>query len=138
MSLYAGLSGKEEIVLKHFVLKQVTTFSFTKCQLLQLSIKHLLRRRRKFSLEFYVHWSVHRESTSITLQQDATIYSLLRFCKLLYMFRVVTPPNIRSTYNCNSAVVEQLELRSNCSTTAEGNRDGLTSARRCNYCYMCS
>jgi hypothetical protein len=37
---------------------------------------------------------------SIIVQQDATIYSLLYFCKLLYMFRVVTPPIIRSTYNC--------------------------------------
>ena len=28
----------------------------------------------------------------------------LRFCKLLYMFRVVTPPIIRSTYNCNYSI----------------------------------
>jgi len=34
---------------------------------------------------------------SITVQQDATIHSLLYFCKLLYMFRVVTPTIIRST-----------------------------------------
>jgi len=34
-------------------------------------------------------------------RQDATMYSLLYFCKLFYMFRVVTPPIIRSTYNCN-------------------------------------
>jgi len=37
--------------------------------------------------------------TFITFQQDATTYSLLYFCKLLYMFRVVTPPIIRSTYH---------------------------------------
>jgi len=43
---------------------------------------------------------VHRESVSIIVQQYATIYSLLYFCKLLYMFRVVTPSIIRSTYNC--------------------------------------
>jgi hypothetical protein len=41
---------------------------------------------------------------SITVQQDATMYSLLYFCKLLYMFRVVTPPIIRSTYNCNYSI----------------------------------
>jgi len=29
---------------------------------------------------------------SIIVQQDATIYSLLYFCKLLYMFRLVTTP----------------------------------------------
>jgi len=38
---------------------------------------------------------------SMIVQQDGTMYSLLYFCKLLYMLRVVTPPIIRSTYNCN-------------------------------------
>ena len=47
---------------------------------------------------------MYRESVSITVQQDATMYSLLYFCKLLYMFRVVTPPIIRSTYNCNYSI----------------------------------
>jgi len=41
---------------------------------------------------------MHRESMSIIVQQDETMYSLLYFCKLLYMFWVVTPPIIRSTY----------------------------------------
>jgi len=41
---------------------------------------------------------------SIIVQQDATVYSLLYFCKLLYMFRVGTPPIIRSTYNCNYSI----------------------------------
>ena len=41
---------------------------------------------------------------SIIVQQDATMYSLLYFCKLLYMFQVVTPPIIRSTYNCNYSI----------------------------------
>ena len=50
---------------------------------------------------FNVHGSVHRESMSIIVQQDATMYCCLYFCKLLYMFRVVTPPIIRSTYNSN-------------------------------------
>jgi len=50
---------------------------------------------------FHVYGSVHRESVSIIVQQDATMYSILHFCKLLYMFRVVTSPIIRSTYNCN-------------------------------------
>jgi len=31
---------------------------------------------------------------SIIVHQDATIYSLLYFCRLLYMFRVVIPPII--------------------------------------------
>jgi hypothetical protein len=54
-------------------------------------------------LLFYVHGSVHRESMSIIVQQVATTYSLLYFFKLLYMFRVVTPPIIRSTYKCITA-----------------------------------
>jgi len=53
------------------------------------------------------------------------VYFIYVNCSL-YMFRAVTL--------LLSAVVEQ----SNCSTTAEGNRDGLTSARCCNYSYMCS
>jgi len=66
---------------------------------------------------FYVHGSVHCESMSITVQQDATIYSLLYFC------------------NCSTCFVWN---STNCTTTAEGSRDGLTSARCCNYNYMCS
>ena len=51
-------------------------------------------------LLFYIHGSVHRESNLITVQQDATAFSLLYFCRQLYMFRVLTPIN-RSSYNCN-------------------------------------
>jgi len=93
-------------------------------------------------ISFYVHGSVHRESVSIIVQQDATIYSLLYFCKLLYMFRVVNPSIIRSTYNCNYSVWQwsppwwKLEVPT--STTAEVSRDGWTIARCCNYSYMCS
>ena len=78
---------------------------------------------------------------SITVQQDATIYSSLHFCKLLYMFLVVIPPVISSTYNCNYNIWHwsyRLWNSSNCSTIAEGTRDGLTSARCCNCSYMCS
>jgi len=44
------------------------------------------------------------ESVSIIVQQDATMYILLYFCELLYRSRVVTPPIIRSTYNCNYSI----------------------------------
>jgi hypothetical protein len=54
------------------------------------------------------HWifygCVHRESMSIIVQEDATVYSLLYFCKLPYMFRVVIPHIIRGTYNCNYSI----------------------------------
>ena len=36
--------------------------------------------------EFYVYGSVHRESMSIIVQQDAAVYSLLCFRKLLVLF----------------------------------------------------
>jgi len=42
---------------------------------------------------------------SIIVQKGATIYSSLYFCKLLYMFPVVPPPIIRSTYNCNYSIM---------------------------------
>jgi len=41
---------------------------------------------------------------SVNVQQYATIYSLLYFSKLLYMFRVVLSPIIRSTCNCNYSI----------------------------------
>jgi len=83
--------------------------------------------------------SVHRESMSVIVQQAATIYNLLYFCKLLYKFRVVHPPIIKSTYNCvPSAVLEEMERSSNSSTIAEGSRNDLTCARCCNYSYVCS
>jgi hypothetical protein len=67
---------------------------------------HIINVRNVESIEFncYVHGSVRRESISITVQQDATIYSLLYFCKVLYMFRVTLPPIIRSTYKCNYSI----------------------------------
>ena len=65
---------------------------------------YLLADALVVELSFYVHGSAHRESMSIFVQQDATMYSLLYFYKLLYMFRVVTPPIIRSTYNCNYSI----------------------------------
>jgi hypothetical protein len=48
---------------------------------------------------FNVHGSVHRNNIVIYIQQDATLDSYF-ICKLLYMFRVVLPPIIRSTNNC--------------------------------------
>ena len=36
----------------------------------------------------------------IYFQQDATLHSLFISRKLLYVFRVVSPPIIRSTHNC--------------------------------------
>ena len=38
--------------------------------------------------KFHIHGSVHRESNLVTVQQDANVFSLLYFCRQLYMFRV--------------------------------------------------
>ena len=53
--------------------------------------------------KFNVHGSVHRENILIYVQQDATLHSLFN-CKLLYMFRVVPPPIIRSADNCKHSI----------------------------------
>ena len=53
---------------------------------------------------FYVHGSVHRESMWIIVQRDTTIYSFISVNCSVYMFRAVTPPFIRSTYNCNHSI----------------------------------
>ena len=82
---------------------------------------------------FYIHGSVHCESNLINVQQDATVFSLLYFCRQLYMFWVFTPI-IRSSCNCNysfwhwstgllpSALVVEFQLNS--TTKADGSRPG--------------
>jgi len=40
------------------------------------------------------------KNTPVTVQQDATIYSLFITVKPLYMFRAVSPPIIRSSCHC--------------------------------------
>ena len=49
---------------------------------------------------FYIQWSVHRV---ICVNNYPARYSNIQFidiCKLLYMFRVVSPPVVRSSYHC--------------------------------------
>ena len=54
----------------------------------------------------YVTWTLIQDKHKVILslliyfQQDATLHTLFISGKLLYMFRVVSPPNIRSTHNC--------------------------------------
>jgi hypothetical protein len=43
---------------------------------------------------------MHRETNLIIVQRNVTLFSLLYFCRQLYMFRVLKPI-IRSSYNCN-------------------------------------
>ena len=51
-------------------------------------------------LDFYIHGFVHLESNLIIVQKDVTVFSLLYFCRQLYIFRVLTSI-IRKSYNCN-------------------------------------
>jgi len=57
---------------------------------------------RQVASVFNVQGSVHHKYIQIYvyIQQDATLHSLFISGKLLYMFRVVSPPIIRSTNNC--------------------------------------
>jgi len=50
-----------------------------------------LYTERKNTYDFYTHGSLNRESNLITVQQDVTEFSLVYFCRQLYMFRVLTP-----------------------------------------------
>jgi hypothetical protein len=61
---------------------------------------------------------------SVIVQQDVTMYNLLYFCKLLYMFRVVIPPIIRSTYNCNYGIWHWSNFGKFCVKSAKGERYG--------------
>jgi len=58
------------------------------------------RKKKRDASALYIHGSMHRESNLITVQQVATVFSSLYFCRQLYMFRVLTPI-IRSWYSCN-------------------------------------
>ena len=66
----------------------------------------------------------------IIVQQEATVFSLLYFCRQLYVFRVLTPI-IRSSYNCNysfwhssTGSTTSWNLCSNSTTRADGSIPG--------------
>jgi hypothetical protein len=64
-------------------------------------------------------------------------YTVYFIWKLLYMFRVVPPPIIRSANNCIYSIWYLSHryccLRSNSSTIATGSSNGLTNTRCCRY-----
>ena len=101
----------------------------------------------------------------IYFQQDATLHSLFISGKVLYIFRVVSPPIIRSTPNCIYSIWYMLnrycylpllwksqqphqnrsipfphhtQTSNNSSTIATGSSNGLTNARYCRYSCVCS
>ena len=88
------------------------------------------------SMTFYIHESVYLESNLLTAQQDTTVFSLLHFCRQLYMFRLLTPI-IRCWYNCNYSFwhcsAGATTIRSRCwaaAAAAGGGGGGRRSRRR--------
>ena len=55
---------------------------------LLITSSSILLRIWNISDKFHIYRSAHRESNLITVQQDATVFGLLYFCRQLYMFRV--------------------------------------------------
>jgi hypothetical protein len=95
---------------------------------------------------FNINRSVHRNNILIYIQQDAM---LLHYnWKLFYMFQVVPPPIIRSTYSCIYNIwysschycylPQHTQTSSNSSTIAAGSSNGMTNTRCCRYSCMCS
>jgi len=87
--------------------------------------------------EFYINRSVHRGLNLITIQQDATVFSLLYFCRQLYMFRLLTPI-IRSSYSCNYSFWHWLTESATIQLNDESGwyETRMTSVRSCNYSCM--
>jgi len=79
---------------KHVLLKK-----FTKPKLHSCYENVHTAFRTYFRLILYT-WVRAHESNLIIVQKDATVFSLLHFCRQLNMFRVLTP-TIRSWYSCN-------------------------------------
>jgi len=87
-------SQQDSLFLNLILVKNSTCFGQTYCPSSGVLIMYSQQ------LVFYIHGSVHRESNLIIVQKDATVFSLLYFCRQLYVFRVLTLI-IRSSYNCN-------------------------------------
>jgi hypothetical protein len=80
----------------------------------------------------YIYIYTHTHTTRCNFTQFIYIW------KLLYMFRVVLPPIIRSTYNC-IYIYLPLSCRSwNSSTIAADSSNSVTNTRCCRYSCMCS
>ena len=113
----------------------------------------------------YIHIYIY---IYIYIQQDATLHSLFYFIwKLLYMFRVVPSPIIRSTNKCIYSIwylshrycylplswkswnrfecavggvrhPQHTQTSSNSSTIATDSSNGVTNTRCCRYTCLCS
>ena len=96
---------------------------------------------------------MHTHVYSNTHPTRCNVTQFIYVWKLLYMFRVVSPPILRSTHNCiysilhlsdrkllPVAIIEELELlfSSISSTIVTVSSNGLASTRCCRYSCVCS
>ena len=95
---------------------------------------------------FYVHGSVHRESVSIIVQQDVTIYSFIIFLQTAlhvlddtlihhkeHTQTVITTSGTGRTLFATDRCRGGVRTGSDSSITAGGSKYGSNSARCCNY-----
>ena len=59
----------------------------------------------------YVQWPVHRVICVNNCPTRCNNIQFIYICKLLYMFRVVSPPIIRSSYHCIYSKVKAVPLQ---------------------------
>jgi len=68
---------------------------------------------------FYIHGSVLRESNLISVQEGAIVFSLLCFCRQLYMFRVL---NAVTTQQWEWMVVNPVDQAKSCNYSCTSSR----------------
>ena len=81
-----------------FAVKQATIYRFLETEDILIRSNFTIKFNLLQTNQKPAYWILLR--ILIIFQQDATVFSLLHFCRQLYMFRVLTPI-IRSWYNCN-------------------------------------
>ena len=109
----------------------------------------ILRRIVELLTAFYVHGSVHRESVSIIVQRDATIYSFIIFLQTsLHVSDDTLTHHQEHTQNRNCNIWHwsnrvcycplTWRSRNDSPTSADGSKHCSTSARCCNYGFECA
>jgi len=135
----------------------MSSFSFSQCCWLKLKIfgyyvMAIVNIHWRFgrSYCFYVQKSVHRVICGNNCPTRCKNIQFIYICKLLYMFRMVSPPIIRSSYHCTYSIWHYWDrycylswtwLDGNCShlvTFATDGSNGLINARYCRYSDMSS
>ena len=105
MALVRERTGKHPVKISALIPTTTTTFhgfiqslqvNATSRQAITASFHVLSKLPFK---KFKIQGSVHCKYIPIYIQQDATLTQFIYIWKLLYMFRAVNPPIVRSTHN---------------------------------------